>query len=319
MLGVRIGIVESFMRLLIASACLLWTALAASTTSAQSTTPPPATTPSATPEIKYKSPDDAIMKFGHVLGHVIADTDEKETTVKAAADAQTKVIQTQLAENNNGVNPEAATGKEVQKEMDDIDNGADPEAAAYMRDVQPVQSECPQGRVMSPAAAAACEARIAEVNQQFAALKARHDNLQSRKNQIDMDLANKNRDTANKNAELQAQENRIAIDTANKIAELDKRKAEATADLEKINACAGDPTTMSKKACLDHLFDNTSFQSSAYDLDPSVVKPDYLGGHKSSATIVKSQNKIHDDQQIRDIMKKKTTVPSPPSGSTAAK
>jgi DNA repair exonuclease SbcCD ATPase subunit len=300
------------MRLPIVTACLVWTALAASTAYAQSTSPAPATVPSATSETKYKSPDDAIMKFGHILGHVIADTDEKEASVKAGADAQTKVIKEKLDEISNGVDPEAANGKEVQKRMDDIDNGVDPDAARYMRDEPPVEAACPPGKVMPAAAAAACEARIAEINGQFAALKARHDNLQTQKNRIATDLANKN-------AELQAQENRIAIDTANKIAELDKKKAAATDAQSKIEACADNPDTMSKKACLDHLFDNTKF--SPYDLDSSVVKPVYdsLGGHKSSATIIKSQNQVHDDGAIRKVMSKKTCVPSPGSVCPPAK
>jgi hypothetical protein len=312
----RVSIAESFMRLLILTVCMVLGASVASTSSAQSTTPAPTpapgSVPSATSETKFKSPDDAILKYGHVLGHVIADTDDKESAVKAGADSQTKVIQDQLGEISNGVNPEAADGKEVQKQIDALDNGTDPDAAKYMRDEPPVEADCPQGKVMPAAEAAACEARIAEINNEFAALNARHENLQARKNQIDADLASKS-------AELQSQENRIATDTANQIVELDKKKAAATDAQSKIEACADNPDTMSKKACLDHLFDNASFDTAAYDLDPSVVKPDYLGGHKSSATIIKSQNQVHNDGAIRKVMSKKICVPSPGSVCPPAK
>jgi hypothetical protein len=252
------------------------------------------------------------MKFGHVLGHVIADTDEKESSVKAGADAQTKVIKEKLEAISNGVDPESANEKQIQKQMDDMDNGVDPDSAKYMRDEPPVEAACPQGKVMPVAQARACEARIAEINGQFAALKARHDALSAQKDRIAMDLANRS-------AELQSQENRIAIDTASKMAELDKKKAAATEAQSKIEACSDNPTTMAKKACLDHIFDGTSTKYDGYDLDPSVVKPDYLGGHKSSPTIIKSQNQVHDDGAIRKVMSKKVCVPSPGSVCPQAK
>lgn len=123
-------------------------------------------------------------------------------------------------------------------------------------------------------------------------IKARHDNLMGQKNQI-------------------------AIDQANKIASLEQKKSKATALDTKIEACSGNPDTMTKKACLDRIFDNAS--NNAYDLDPGVVKPDYLGSTKSSATIVQSQNKVRDDDAIRKTMKKKITVPSPTPDSTPPK
>jgi hypothetical protein len=84
-----------------------------------------------------------------------------------------------------------------------------------------------------------------------------------------------------------------------------------------MSTSAGDPTTMSKNACLDHLFDNTEFHP--YDLDSSVVKPDYLGSHKSSPTIIKSQNKVHDDGAIRKVTSKKICVPRPGHDSVCPK
>jgi hypothetical protein len=180
-----------------------------------------------------------------------------------------------------------------------------------MRDEPPVEAACPHGQVMPVAQAQACNARIGEINDEFAAIKARHDNLVARKNQIAAE-------EARKNADLEAQKNQIALDEANKISALESKKTAATALQANIEACSNDPSTMSKKACLDHIFDNQSEAAAAYDLDPSVVKPDYLGGHKSTVNIVRTQNKVHDDTQIRKITSKKITVPSPTSTSTTA-
>jgi len=255
------------------SLSLLWIAFAAVPVSAQNAAPAAPTAPTdkaASSGTKFKSPDEAIMKFGHVLGDVVGKADEQEKAVRSDADARIQA---------------------KQKQLDDIDNGVDPEAAKYMQDAPPVEAACPQGKVMPVEQANACNARIAALNAQFAKLKARHDDLLNEKNQL-------------------------AFDEANQIAVLEQRKVEAKALDANIVACSGNADVMTKKACLDRIFDNKSV--SPYDLDAGVVKPDYFGTTKTEANIIPAQNKVHDDGQIRKVMSKKVTVP-PPAPDSAPK
>jgi len=205
-------------------------ALLSSLTFAQA---PPATpaNPPAAPHAQFKTPDDAIKEFGRVLGGLDTRTDLDEAAVRSGADAQNDAIQ---------------------KELDDMQNSVDPDAAKYKQDAPAVEADCPHGQQVPVEQAKVCKARMAALDDLFAKLKTRHD-------------------------DLVAKRDKIAADAAAAIAKLEQKKMTVESIQAEIETCADNPDTASKKKCLDRFFDNESLAKTARDLDPTVVRPEYAG------------------------------------------
>jgi cell division protein FtsB len=141
----------------------------------------------------------------------------------------------------------------VQKELDDLQNSVDPDAAKYKHDAPGVEADCPRGQQVPVEQAKVCKARMAALDALFAKLKTRHDDLEAKKDQI-------------------------AADEATAIAKLEQKKVTVESIQAEIETCADNPDTASKKKCLDRFFDNAALAKTARDLDPTVVRPEYVGG-----------------------------------------
>jgi hypothetical protein len=150
-----------------------------------------------------------------------------------------------------------------------------------------LDSRCPSGGRLPPPQARACNAEIDAYNVKDAQLT-------------------KEANRRNALAEKMIAEKQVNIDR------LKAEQIKISSTLDSIVACL-DEDVLRRKACLDQLYDNVSRVSSAYDLDPNVVKPGPFGTKQiSPEAAIKLYKESGDDKnQIRKVLQKKIDVPKP--------